>query len=52
MTIMITATRPGTIMSRLFHARKNMQRQLADLYQGPPPDADGAAPDPEDSPGD
>jgi RNA polymerase sigma-70 factor (ECF subfamily) len=30
----------GTIMSRLFHARKNMQRQLADLYQGPPP-ADG-----------
>jgi RNA polymerase sigma-70 factor, ECF subfamily len=22
----------GTIMSRLFHARKNMQRQLADLY--------------------
>lgn len=27
----------GTIMSRLFHARKNMQRQLADLYQGPPP---------------
>jgi len=42
----------GTIMSRLFHARKNMQRQLADLYQGPPPDADGAAPDPEDSPAD
>ena len=27
-------------------------RQLADLYQGPPPDADGAAPDPEDSPAD
>jgi RNA polymerase sigma-70 factor (ECF subfamily) len=27
----------GTIMSRLFHARKNMQKQLADLYQGPPP---------------
>jgi RNA polymerase sigma-70 factor (ECF subfamily) len=25
----------GTIMSRLFHARKNMQRQLVDLYQGP-----------------
>ncbi|MEZ4399473.1 MAG: sigma-70 family RNA polymerase sigma factor [Kofleriaceae bacterium] len=24
----------GTIMSRLFHARKNMQRQLADLYPG------------------
>jgi RNA polymerase sigma-70 factor (ECF subfamily) len=23
----------GTIMSRLFHARKNMQRQLADLYE-------------------
>lgn len=32
----------GTIMSRLFHARKNMQRQLADLYQGPPL-ADGEA---------
>ena len=26
----------GTIMSRLFHARKNMQKLLADLYQGPP----------------
>lgn len=24
----------GTIMSRLFHARKNMQRQLVDLYPG------------------
>lgn len=24
----------GTIMSRLFHARKNMQRALADLYPG------------------
>ncbi len=24
----------GTIMSRLFHARKNMQRQLADLMEG------------------
>jgi RNA polymerase sigma-70 factor (ECF subfamily) len=23
----------GTIMSRLFHARKNMQKQLADLYE-------------------
>lgn len=42
----------GTIMSRLFHARKNMQRQLADLYGGPAPDADGAAPDPEESSGD
>lgn len=40
----------GTIMSRLFHARKNMQRQLADLYQGPPPDADGG--DPGESPDD
>jgi RNA polymerase sigma-70 factor (ECF subfamily) len=25
----------GTIMSRLFHARKNMQKQLADLYDAP-----------------
>ncbi|HEY0254209.1 MAG TPA: sigma-70 family RNA polymerase sigma factor, partial [Kofleriaceae bacterium] len=24
----------GTIMSRLFHARKNMQRQLVDLVEG------------------
>ncbi len=24
----------GTIMSRLFHARKNMQKRLADLYDG------------------
>src|ERR1044072_6867967 len=31
----------GTIMSRLFHARKNMQRRLADLYEGRPP-VDGA----------
>lgn len=26
----------GTIMSRLFHARKNMQRQLVDLVEHPP----------------
>jgi len=25
----------GTIMSRLFHARRNMQKRLADLYEGP-----------------
>jgi len=32
----------GTIMSRLFHARKNMQRRLVDLMDGakPIPDAD------------
>ncbi|MBK9030439.1 MAG: sigma-70 family RNA polymerase sigma factor [Myxococcales bacterium] len=41
----------GTIMSRLFHARKNMQRQLADLYSGPGPAGDDPG-DPEDSPGD
>jgi len=27
----------GTIMSRLFHARKNMQKQLVDLVDRPPP---------------
>ncbi len=35
----------GTIMSRLFHARRNMQLQLADLApagHGPPNDAEGA----------
>ena len=25
----------GTIMSRLFHARKNMQKRLADLLERP-----------------
>jgi RNA polymerase sigma-70 factor (ECF subfamily) len=31
----------GTIMSRLFHARKNMQRQLVDLVdRAPANDAD------------
>ena len=34
----------GTIMSRLFHARKNMQKRLADLYEG----RGGDAGDPED----
>src|SRR5262249_42064323 len=29
----------GTIMSRLFHARKNMQRRLADLVEGGKTDA-------------
>jgi RNA polymerase sigma-70 factor (ECF subfamily) len=34
----------GTIMSRLFHARKNMQRQLADLVdRAPAEDLDDAA---------
>ena len=28
----------GTIMSRLFHARKNMQKRLADLFEGKPVD--------------
>jgi RNA polymerase sigma-70 factor (ECF subfamily) len=28
----------GTIMSRLFHARRNMQRRLLDLYDHPPPE--------------
>jgi len=37
----------GTIMSRLFHARKNMQRQLADLYPGGAVDKD-AGDSPED----
>jgi RNA polymerase sigma-70 factor (ECF subfamily) len=44
----------GTIMSRLFHARKNMQKRLADLYEGRGPANDGDVPpaDPEDrSPG-
>jgi RNA polymerase sigma-70 factor, ECF subfamily len=31
----------GTIMSRLFHARRNMQRQLSDLVDGAPVDSDG-----------
>ncbi len=31
----------GTIMSRLFHARKNMQRQLVDLYPAGSAAADG-----------
>jgi hypothetical protein len=26
----------GTIMSRLFHARRNMQKRLLDLYDHPP----------------
>src|SRR5436190_7797574 len=26
----------GTIMSRLFHARRNMQKRLIDLYDHPP----------------
>jgi RNA polymerase sigma-70 factor (ECF subfamily) len=30
----------GTIMSRLFHARKNMQRRLVDLVEVKPADAD------------
>ncbi|HEY1550540.1 MAG TPA: sigma-70 family RNA polymerase sigma factor [Kofleriaceae bacterium] len=29
----VMACSKGTIMSRLFHARKNMQRMLADLYE-------------------
>lgn len=34
----------GTIMSRLFHARKNMQRRLVDLFDGKiPRDGDDAA---------
>jgi RNA polymerase sigma-70 factor, ECF subfamily len=32
----------GTIMSRLFHARKNMQRQLVDLVDGAAPPSGGA----------
>ena len=32
----------GTIMSRLFHARKNMQRMLADLVDAAPRDAGDA----------
>lgn len=28
----------GTIMSRLFHARRNMQKRLLDLYDHPPPE--------------
>jgi RNA polymerase sigma-70 factor, ECF subfamily len=44
----------GTIMSRLFHARKNMQLHLSDLYQGSsngeigagdPPGSSGARPE-------
>lgn len=35
----------GTIMSRLFHARKNMQRQLADLFDGKPATDDDAVED-------
>ena len=35
----------GTIMSRLFHARKNMQRQLVDLVEGGAPASE--APEPE-----
>ncbi|HMG23380.1 MAG TPA: sigma-70 family RNA polymerase sigma factor [Kofleriaceae bacterium] len=36
----------GTIMSRLFHARRNMQKQLLDLLDHPPADlADDAAAD-------
>jgi RNA polymerase sigma-70 factor (ECF subfamily) len=33
----------GTIMSRLFHARKNMQRQLADLVEHASGDEEDAA---------
>jgi hypothetical protein len=50
----------GTIMSRLFHARRNMQKRLLDLLDHPPaelvedltggPTASGAAPSPDDSP--
>jgi hypothetical protein len=28
----------GTIMSRLFHARRNMQKRLLDLYDHPSPE--------------
>ena len=51
----------GTIMSRLFHARRNMQKRLLDLLDHPPaelvedltgggPAASGAAPSPDDPP--
>jgi len=35
----------GTIMSRLFHARKNMQKRLADLYEGRPAEDGDASED-------
>ncbi len=37
----------GTIMSRLFHARRNMQKRLVDLYDRPANLANG----PGDQPG-
>jgi hypothetical protein len=51
----------GTIMSRLFHARRNMQKRLLDLLDHPPAElvedltggaapAGGAAPPPDDPP--
>ena len=36
----------GTIMSRLFHARKNMQKQLLDLMDGAPAEVADADADP------
>jgi RNA polymerase sigma-70 factor (ECF subfamily) len=39
----------GTIMSRLFHARKNMQRQLADLVDRPLAEAAGEAREPREA---
>jgi RNA polymerase sigma-70 factor, ECF subfamily len=39
----------GTIMSRLFHARKNMQRRLVDLMDGAKPIPDAADGDVEDA---
>jgi len=41
----------GTIMSRLFHARRNMQKRLLDLYGRPPGDGPAAAVDPVESEG-
>lgn len=32
----VMACSKGTIMSRLFHARRNMQKRLLDLYEHPP----------------
>jgi RNA polymerase sigma-70 factor (ECF subfamily) len=41
----------GTIMSRLFHARKNMQKRLADLVDHPvESDEPEAEPEPEAAP--
>lgn len=35
----------GTIMSRLFHARRNMQKRLTDLHEHPANPADGTDPE-------